>query len=264
MIVQSVSRIALGACMLVGLVSCQQGAAPPAANQSPAAQTAAPVDDGPHTSAITGTIKYDGPVPEFLKTPIDTGADATCQMHRTTPLYREDLVLGDGQTLANVIVHIVGGLPKREYPVPTTAVELTQQGCQYAPHVFGIRAGQPLKVLNPDTALHNVKTMSKINPPFNMSMISSVKEKTVVFNKPEFVIPIQCDVHPWMNAYCAVMDNPFFAVSGKDGKFTIPDLGPGTYEVEAWHERLGVQKMTVQVGKDEKKTIDFTFTKPSK
>jgi plastocyanin len=166
--------------------------------------------------------------------------------------------------LANVIVHIVGGLPKRAYPVPTTPVELTQQGCQYAPHVFGIRAGQPLKVLNPDAALHNVKTMSKINPPFNMSMISSVKEKTVVFDKPEFVVPIQCDVHPWMGAYCAVMDNPYFAVSGKDGAFTIPELVAGTYEVDAWHEKLGVQKMTVQVGKDEKKTIDFTFTKPSK
>ncbi|MBI5092090.1 MAG: hypothetical protein HZB26_06545 [Candidatus Hydrogenedentes bacterium] len=252
------TQVAIGLALLVCAMSCHSGETLQTKPDEPAAPFV------PGSSAITGTIKYDGAVPEFLKVPIDTSAVPDCAAHRTTPLYREDLVLGEGQALANVIVHITSGLPKRAYPVPTEPVELTQAGCQYAPHVFCIRVGQPLKVLNPEPMMHNVNANGKANSPFNMSMVSSVKEKSVEFDRPEFVVPFKCDVHPWMNAYCAVMDHPFFAVTGKDGKFTIANLDAGTYDIEAWHEALGVQKAKLQVAKDETKTIDFTFTKPSK
>ena len=52
-------------------------------------------------------------------------------------------------------------------------------------------------------------------------------------NKPEPLFKVKCDVHPWMNAYVAVMTHPYFAVTGKDGKFSIPNLPDGTYEIEA-------------------------------
>ena len=70
---------------------------------------------------------------------------------------------------------------------------------------------------------------------------------------------IKCDVHPWMGAYAAVMGNPFFDVTGKDGTFKLTGLPPGTYEVEAWHEKLGTQTATVTVTGGESKTVNFTF-----
>jgi Carboxypeptidase regulatory-like domain len=73
------------------------------------------------------------------------------------------------------------------------------------------------------------------------------------------MVPFQCNVHGWMVAHAGVMSHPFFAVSSADGKFSIKGLPPGTYTVEAWHEKLGTQTATVTVGAGETKTADFDF-----
>ena len=74
---------------------------------------------------------------------------------------------------------------------------------------------------------------------------------------------IKCDVHPWMSSYAGVFEHPYYSVTKTDGKFTLANLEPGTYEVHAWHERLGVQKQTVTVAGTETKTINFKFTAPA-
>jgi hypothetical protein len=66
-----------------------------------------------------------------------------------------------------------------------------------------------------------------------------------------------------MSAWAAVLTHPYYAVTGKDGKFSIPNLPPGTYEIEAWHEKLGTQKGTVTVGASDTKTQDFKFSPPA-
>ena len=93
-------------------------------------------------------------------------------------------------------------------------------------------------------------------------MPPTVKEASASFDKPEGMFQVKCDVHPWMNAYVGVFTNPFYAVTGADGKFTISGLEPGTYEITAWHERLGTQTATVTVGANATKTQDFKFTTP--
>ena len=211
-------------------------------------------------ATLTGTIKYDGPAPKFKEIKMD--ADPICITHHTAPVYPQTLVLGDGNTLGNVFVYVKSGLTKTDFPVPQEPVVVDQKGCQYDPHVIGIRAGQPMKILNPDGTLHNVHAMPKINEEFNLAMPKFRTETTTKFDKAEFMFPIKCDVHPWMGAWVAVMDNPFFATSQKDGKFTIANLPAGNYEIEAWHEKLGTKTMKITVGADETKTADFTFAKP--
>jgi uncharacterized protein (DUF2141 family) len=74
---------------------------------------------------------------------------------------------------------------------------------------------------------------------------------------------IKCDVHPWMSSYAAVYTHPFFSVTKEDGKFTITGLDAGTYQLEAWHEKLGVQKATVTVTANDTKTVNFKFSAPA-
>jgi plastocyanin len=211
---------------------------------------------------ITGSAVYTGTVPNLK--PLSVAAEPICaKRHATIP--NEALVLGTGNTMGNVVVRVVSGLPAgKTWPVPTTPVTMDQEGCQYKPHVMGIMVGQPFKVLNSDGILHNVHALAKVNQSFNMAMPPTRKEADHTFGKEEGMFVIKCDVHPWMQSYMGVFAHPFFAVTGPDGKFTIANLPPGTYEIEAWHEKLGTQKATVTVGASDTKTASFKFAPPTK
>jgi plastocyanin len=174
------------------------------------------------------------------------------------------MVTGERNTIANVLVQVTKGLPENEtYPVPGDPVEISQEGCRYSPHVFVVRAGQPIRFTNPNGLQHNVHLLPKLNRELNRAMSENEREFTHTFIKPEPVFRIKCDVHAWMEAYCAVLDQPFFDVTGTDGSFTIDGLEPGEYEIEAWHEVLGTQTAVVTVGEGEPAVVEFTFTRPA-
>jgi hypothetical protein len=120
--------------------------------------------------------------------------------------------------------------------------------------------GQQLEIQNSDPLLHNIKAVPTKNRGFNISQPTEGMKTTRTFNTPEVMVPLQCNVHGWMNAYAGVMSHPYFAVSGRDGAFEIKGLPAGTYELEAWHEKLGTKTMQVTVGENESKTADFAFT----
>jgi plastocyanin len=212
-------------------------------------------------SSITGTVTFAGKVPNLR--PLSMDADPACAKKHSGPVANEMLVLGNGNTMGNIMVWVSKGLPAgKTRPAPKTPVVLDQKGCVYEPHVMGIMVGQAYRILNSDGILHNVHALPKINKAFNRAMPPTVKEANATFDKPEDLFLIKCDVHPWMSAYVGVFTHPFYSVTGTDGKFNLSGLEPGTYEITAWHEKLGTQKATVTVAANEKKTQDFKFTTP--
>jgi plastocyanin len=214
-------------------------------------------------SSISGTVTFTGKAPTLK--PLAMDADPICAKKHSGPVPAEMLVLGNGNTMGNIMVWVSKGLPAgKSWPVPKTPVVLDQKGCLYEPHVMGIMVGQTYRILNSDGILHNVHTLPKVNKAFNRAMPATLKEATTTFDKEEAIFHIKCDVHPWMSAYIGVFTHPFFSATGTDGKFTIAGLDPGTYEITAWHERLGTQTASVTVGANDKKTQDFKFALPSK
>ena len=216
-----------------------------------------------YAASITGKVTYDGEAPEFK--PIKMDADPVCLAKHSGDVFPETLVLGDQatKTMGNVFIHITSGLPNQKYPAPSEPLVLTQEGCRYSPHVMALMVGQPIKFLNPDGTLHNLHALPKINAEFNMAMPGFRKEATKTFDKVETApFPIKCDVHPWMGGWIAVMDHPFFSITPPNGLYKIDNLPAGTYEVEAWHEKLPAQKATVTLAEGETKEINFTFSKP--
>ena len=214
-------------------------------------------------SSVTGTITFTGTPPKLP--PLSMSADPACAKKHTTPAANEMLVLGSGNTMGNILVFVSKGIPAgKTYPPPSTPVTLDQNGCQYKPHVQGIMVGQAYRILNSDGILHNIHSLPKVNTPFNKPMPATVKETTTKFDKAEPIFSIKCDVHPWMLAHIGVFTHPFFSVTGTDGKFTISGLDPGTYEITAWHERLGTQTASITVGANDKKTQDFKFAVAAK
>ncbi len=212
------------------------------------------------SAAVKGTIQYEGKVPKL--SPLQMAADPACAAKHKEPAQPEVLVLGPANALANVLVRVKSGLPAKTWPAPPTPAVFDQNGCTYKPHVLGVMAGQKLKVLNSDGLLHNVHALPKVNKEFNLAMPANLKEKEHVFDKPEDPFRIKCDVHPWMGAFIAVLPHPFFAVTGKDGAFAISGLPAGTYEIEAWHEKLPAQKQSVTLKDGETTALELTFSSP--
>ena len=233
----------------------------PATGSDPAAPAAQTGAEALGDSSITGSVTFTGNPPTLP--PVTMNADPACAKKHSGPVENPMLVLGEGNTMGNIMVWVSDGLPEgKTWPPPASPAVLDQDGCQYEPHVMGVMVGQQYRILNSDGILHNVHTLPKINRGFNKPMPATMKETTTTFEKPEQVFQIKCDVHPWMSAYVGVFKHPFFSVTDKDGKFTLEGLAPGTYTLTAWHERLGEQKASVTVGDDETKTQNFTFGAP--
>ncbi len=215
-----------------------------------------------YAGTISGSVTYSGQAPKLK--PLSMDADPDCASKHTSPVLPEILVLGSGNAMANIFVRVKSGAPEKPFPAPTVDATINQQGCVYVPHVVGVMVGQNLKIRNSDGILHNVHGLPKKNPEYNVAMPKTRKEATRVFNTPEPLFPMKCDVHPWMQAYIAVMTHPYFDVTETDGKFQLSDLPAGAYEIEAWHEKLGTQIQSVTIGAADSKQISFTFKAPVK
>ena len=199
-----------------------------------------PADAG----SVEGQVTYTGPDPDVA---LPVSADPTCAKLRDTPLESKTIVGDAAGHLGNVFVYVKSGLAPRTYPAPTDKIEIDQRGCAYLPRVVGVRTGQTVVMKNSDATIHNVFAQAGENPQFNRGLPQAGMSFEKTFEKPEVMVTLKCNVHPWMTAYVGVMDHPYFAVTGPDGKFAIPDLPPGTYTLEAWHETLGVKEAVVTV-----------------
>jgi len=212
-------------------------------------------------ATIDGVVTYEGDVPKFREIKMD--ADPICLSKHGEKVFPQTLELGPNNEMGNVFVYIKEGVEQEEFPPPSNPKIINQEGCMYDPHVMGIMVGQQLKVLNPDGTLHNVHALSKENEEFNLAMPKFRKETTKVFNKPEFMFPIKCDVHPWMSAWVSVMAHPYFAVTkAEDGHYQIDNLPKGKYVLEAWHEKLGSKAIDIEVSTFTNQTINFAFSRP--
>ena len=128
------------------------------------------------------------------------------------------------------------------------------------PHVLGIQVGQTLEIVNGDPTLHNIHAIPEHNAEFNKAQQAEGWRNTHVFTTPEVMVPFKCDVHRWMSTHVGLLEHPFFSVTGQDGSFTLAGLPPGTYTIEAVHEKLGRQTQTVTLPASGAETISFTFS----
>ncbi|HUE88637.1 MAG TPA: carboxypeptidase regulatory-like domain-containing protein [Vicinamibacterales bacterium] len=244
-------RLAPVLLVIFPLAACSNSSPTPA----PSDHTA--VADPAAVGTVTGQIVVDGTLPpvEMIRLDADPKCAATADDGRRPA---EHVVPGEANTLQNVFIYVKDGLPPRLYPVPATPVVLDQQQCRYVPRVFGIQVGQQLTIRNSDALLHNVRSESAVNEPFDIGTPIQGMEVQRTFATREVMVPFKCNVHAWMHAYAGVLEHPFFAVSDHRGRFSIGQLPPGTYTIEIWHERFG--RATQQITVAAQETTDLMFS----
>lgn len=217
-------------------------------------------------SVLKGKVRFGGEAAAPKKIPVKGNPECSV-FHADGEVESEELLVTpppeggevkDG-ALQNVFVYVKEGLEDISFETPSEAVTVSNKKCVYAPHVSGVRVGQPLILLNEDPTLHNVHSYSKNSQTFNIGLPFQGMKQTKKFAKPEVMVTLKCDAHPWMIGYVGVLDHPYFGVTGEDGAFEFRDLPSGEYLVEAWHEKLGVRSQKIAIEPRETKEIEFKF-----
>jgi len=215
-----------------------------------------PGSSAQNTASVSGTVKFKGIAPHPSR--IDMSFDPNCAKAHATPAFTQDVVVGGGGGLENVVVYVADGLngaPPEGDPPPAV---LEQKGCVYQPRVMALQANQKLEIKNDDATSHNIHPMPVNNREWNKTQPPGVPIEES-FAREEIAIPVKCNIHPWMRGYIAVFKHPFFAVTDKDGNFDLKNLPPGTYTITAWHEKLGTQSQKVTVAAGQPSKLEFTF-----
>jgi hypothetical protein len=215
------------------------------------------VVDPTTAGSISGGAFLDGSLPVIR--PVDMGSEPACAKANSSPATDVPVLAGDGGALANAVVYVKGGLASQRFDSPRQPAVLDQKGCVYEPRVIALMTNQPLQIRNDDATIHNVHAMAKANGEWNKAQRPGAAPLETSFARPELAIPFMCNVHPWMRAFVFVFDHPYYSVTPREGKFALHNLPPGTYMIEAWHERLGTQDQMVTIGPRESKTISFRF-----
>ena len=206
--------------------------------------------------SITGKVIYSGPKPTVRT--ISMEANAACAKLHPNGLPSPEVILNPDNMLQNALVYVKSGVgvAGKQFPAPAEAVKINQTGCMFEPHVVAVMVNQRVEIANADPSNHNIHVMAESNPAWNVTQTPQAPPKAAQFAKPEIGLVLMCNIHPWMRVYANVLSNPYYAITGPDGSFTIRGLPPGAYTLEAWHERFGAQEKKVKVGSK----VDFTFT----
>lgn len=209
---------------------------------------------------ITGTVKLSGTAPHMRG--IDMSKDPYCsKYHANSPVRMENVEVGQNDGLENVVLYISEGLSGSELSeVPTTMPVFDQKGCMYTPHVLAMDVSQKYEVITSDQTTHNIHPLPNPltgNIPWNESQPPGAPPLVKSWKATEF-IPVQCNIHPWMHGWFAVVKGPYATTDGK-GDYTINNVPPGNYTVTAWQEDLGTQTQKVTVAAGKPGSADFTF-----
>ena len=244
--------------LILMLSSCRQSKPKEAAN--------APIEyfkvDRATAGGISGKILFKGKRPAMKR--VDMDEDPQCAKLHKSAVFDSAVVVGKNGTLANVFVYVKQGLEGKQFEPPPDAVTMDQKGCWFEPRVLGIQTGQPFRVTNSDPVTHNIHPRPKANREWNQSQPPADAPLMRKFMRQEVMIRVKCNIHPWMHSWIGAVDHPYFAVTGEDGSFDLPNLPPGNYTIEAWQEELGTMQQQVSVAPSGKTPVEFTFTGEAK
>jgi plastocyanin len=209
---------------------------------------------------ITGTVKLDGEAPHMKG--IDMSKDPYCvKANANNTPKMENVVVGSGGGLENVVLYISEGLSGAALTTPASAVPVfDQKNCQYTPHVLAMDVGETFKVTTSDQTAHNIHPNPNPmtgNIPWNQSQPPGAPPVEKSWKAPEW-IEVKCNIHPWMHGWFAVVKGPY-ATTDDNGNYTINDVPPGNYTVTAWQEVYGTQTQKVTVAAGGAAKADFTF-----
>lgn len=163
--------------------------------------------------------------------------------------------------LENVVVYLERAPEGATSPTaPRGPFRMQQEGLAFKPHVLAIEKGAEVEFPNRDMLFHNVFSLSR-PATFDLGRFPQGSSKSRAFTKPG-IVKVFCHIHSDMSGVIMVLDNPFFASPGRDGRFAIDGIPPGEYRVVAWHERaqMSAKRVRIEAGKAAELSFEIPLT----
>ncbi len=204
--------------------------------------------------AIQGKVVFRDTVP--MKKIIPTKDVEVCGGPREEPLIQ----VGPDQGVQNAVVYLAQVTKGKAWPASSKPPEINNLKCRFEPSVQVIRSGQ-LEVVNSDPVLHNTHGYYDKRTAFNLALPNQGQRIPVDLPRPG-TVRIDCDAHGWMEAWIYVVDNPYYAVTGPDGSFTISDVPAGNYTLVVSQPYTGPVQQAVTVAAGLPMSLSIELKKP--
>lgn len=199
---------------------------------------------------IKGKVTFKGEAP--MRKIIPTKDQTVCGGIREDP----QITVGPGGGVEDAIVYLKDVPKGKKWMKPEKTPVLNNKDCRFHPPVQVIPVGMNLEIHNSDPVLHNTHGFLIKSTVFNVAMPRQGMSVERPLRKPG-IIRVECDSHGWMLGWIYVADNPYYAVTAKDGTFSIADVPAGNYTLVIWQEYAGSKEMPVTVKANETSTVPF-------
>ena len=203
---------------------------------------------------IKGIVRLTGGAVEQKRLPV-TVDQYICGKEKPA----EDVVVSPDRGIRNAVVSLQNPPPGAKWDAAQPVVKVDQKECLFVPHVVTVPVAGTVEFLNSDRLLHNLKSFSKANSPFNKAQ-PKARTIPVVFKEPE-IIRVDCDLHSWMRAWVVVAAHPFYVVTNDQGGFTLDGVPAGKYTLQVWQESLGTVTRDVTVGDRDVATVTVEMSR---
>jgi len=216
------------------------------------AYDAVSVTDG---GSIKGKVVFNGTIPPKRKV-VPTKDREVCGSGVREV---DQIMVGGDKSVAEAVVYLKAVEKGKAWPKLAKPPEIDNVKCDFNPHVMVMPAGD-LVVVNTDPVLHNTKSFIDKIPIFNVALPNQGQRITRPIKKTG-IMRVECDAHGWMLGWVYVADNPYYAITAKDGAFTIADVPPGSYTLVAWQEYTGPTETPITVKGKEPTTVTVELKK---
>lgn len=193
---------------------------------------------------VEGKVEWSGEAPRLPALQTSGAAVHACG----SEVKDRSLEVSPSGGVAYALVFLAQGatLPVASQKTPAPAVMLDQKGCTYDPPVLGAQVGAPLVLQNSDPLVHTVHAQKEGQSVFNVAMpLAGQKVQRVLPTAPA-ILPLRCDVHPWMRAVLRTFEHPYFTRTDAEGNFSL-EVPAGDHTLVLWHPRLPEQSRKLKV-----------------
>jgi len=157
----------------------------------------------------------------------------------------DQIQVGPDKAVQDAVVYLKNVAKGKAWERLSATPHIDNVKCDFKPHVQVIPAGD-FEIVNSDPVLHNTHGFYGKLTAFNVALPNQdqrIKRQL----KKSGLVRVECDAHGWMLGWVHVADNPYYAVTARDGTFTIKDVPPGSYTLAAWQEYTGEVEIPVSV-----------------